>query len=77
MEIQKVYFNEETKQVTVTALVEDMVLTHSQTYYDPPEYGPAICETTFDLDDADVNLDDEEELVSYLYDADWNIVDDY
>jgi len=75
MEIQSVYFNEETKLVTVTAIVEDMVLTHQQTYYDPPEYGPALCETSFSLEDYDVNIEDEEELHEFLYDSEWEIVE--
>ena len=56
MEIQSVYFDQETQQVTVTAIVEDMVLTYSGSYYDPPEYGPALCETTFSSKDCEINF---------------------
>ena len=33
--------------VSVRAVVEDVIQTYSQTYYDPPEYGPALCESSF------------------------------
>jgi hypothetical protein len=60
----------------VTAIVEDMVLTHSATYYDPPEYGPALCETTFSIEDCDINIRDDRQLTEFLYDAEWEIIEE-
>ena len=77
MEIQSVYFDQETQQVTVTALVEDMVLTYPGSYYDPPEYGPALCETTFSAEDCEINIEDDDELAEFLYDAEWEIIEEW
>lgn len=40
--------------VTVTAVVDEMVLVHHQTQLDPAEYGPALCRGTFYLSDEDL-----------------------
>ena len=77
MEIQSVYFDQETQQVTVTAIVEDMVLTYSGSYYDPPEYGPALCETTFSIEDCEINIEDDNELAEFLYDSEWEIIEEW
>lgn len=46
----------------VRALVDNMVLVHPQTLYDPAEYRPAVCVTELTLDDShpDVTLNDDE-----------------
>jgi hypothetical protein len=46
----------------VQALVDNMVLVHHQTLYDPEEYEPAVCVTELTLDDShpDVTLNDDE-----------------
>jgi len=36
----------------VEAIVEDVVLVHSQTLYDPPEYGPSRCYTHVNISDV-------------------------
>ena len=47
--------------VSVRAVVEDAIQTYSQTYYDPPEYGPALCESSFYLDQDEIVPKDEEQ----------------
>ena len=40
--------------VRVTAVVDEMVLTHHATQWDPEEYGPALCRGSFYLSDEDL-----------------------
>jgi hypothetical protein len=40
----------------VQALVDNMVLVHHQTLYDPAEYEPAVCVTELTLDDYEPDL---------------------
>lgn len=64
-------------EVFVRAIVEDMVQTYPSTLYDPPEYGPAVCEATFELEENELLPNDEDSLIDYLnsLDLDWEIVD--
>lgn len=64
-------------EVFVRAIVEDMVQVFPATLYDPPEYGPAVCEATFELDEDELLPINEDALVDYLnqLDLDWQIVD--
>jgi hypothetical protein len=64
-------------EVFVRAIVEDMIQTYSATLYDPPEYGPAVCEATFELDEGELLPNGEDALVDYLnqLDLDWQIID--
>jgi hypothetical protein len=63
--------------VYVTAVVENVVPTYSQTLYDPPEYGAAVCEASFELDEDEVLPDNEHELIQLLenLDLEWAVVD--
>ena len=74
LSIESIYCEDDT--VYVTAVVDDMVQVYTQTYYDPPEYGPALCEASFTLDD-EVLPEDEKELIELLenYDLEWSLVD--
>lgn len=67
----------EDKTVYVTAVVEDVVELYGQTLYDPPEYSPALCEASFELDEDEILPDNEHELMQYLDNLDlmWNLVD--
>jgi hypothetical protein len=60
----------------VTAIVEDIVLAYSQTKFDPEEYGPALCNASFELDEGEELPNDEDKLIEYLNDMnlDWEIV---
>ena len=62
--------------VSVRAVVEDAIQTYSQTYYDPPEYGPAFCESSFYLDEDEILPKDEEQLLNYLNSLDifWEVL---
>jgi hypothetical protein len=65
-------------RVTVTAVVEDSKLVYSATKFDPPEYGPGLCESSFYLDDDEILPEDEDELIDYLekLDLTWELVPD-
>ena len=66
---------------TVTALVEDACLVYQPTgeaaLYDPSEYGPGICEATFELDSDQWILVESNRLCMYLdsLDLDWRLVE--
>jgi len=74
-------FHQDKEKFYVTAVVEDMALTYSQTYYEPAEYGPALCESSFEIDDEELKSlvipDNDEELIQFLQqlDLEWNLVD--
>ena len=63
--------------VTVSAIIEDSVLVHDQTHNDPAEYGPALCEASFELDEEEMLPDNEHDLIQYLekLDLDWVLTD--
>ena len=62
---------------TVTAVVEDVVLTYAGSYYDPPEYGPALCSSTFELEEDETLPTDDDELLKYIRsrDLDWEVME--
>lgn len=66
-------------EVFVRAIVEDMVVLYSQTMESPAEYGPAMCETSFSLNEDEVLPEEDDELIDYLnsLDLNWNIDDDW
>ena len=49
----------------IEAIVEDFVLTRAQTLIDPPEFGPALCCTSFDPDGEEIPADDKK-LIEFL-----------
>jgi hypothetical protein len=63
--------------VKVSAVIEDSILMYSQTLYDPDEYGPAICEASFELDEDEILPDDEDKLIQFLenLNLDWILID--
>lgn len=63
--------------VTVTALVEDMLLLHKATYFEPDEWAPALCIADFELDKDEQVPTDEDGFCQYLADRDlqWQLVD--
>lgn len=65
-------------EVTVKAVVEDMVQVYPATMEEPAEYGPALCIASFTLDEEEVLPENEDELIDYLekLDLDWEIVKD-
>ena len=63
--------------VYVTAVVEDVVQTYTQTQYDPPEFGSGLCESSFILDEEQNIPDNDQELIQLLEELDlsWELVD--
>ncbi len=74
MEIRDVVLNERTSEVTVTALVDNMKLVRSATWDEPAEYSPALCTSSFFLEDVDFTLEDTDALEDYLYSIDWDLL---
>lgn len=70
-------FVDDCRTVYVSAVVDETVLTYAQTLYDPPEYGPALCEASFTLEDDEVLPEDENDLLQFIerLDLEWNLVD--
>ena len=64
-------------EVSVSAIIEDAVLTMGQTLYDPPEYGPALCNASFTLDDGEELPIDDDEMIKFIegLDLEWEIED--
>lgn len=75
LNIESIY--QDDGRIYVTAVVEDAAMTYSQTYYSPAEYGPAVCEASFSVDDDEILPDNDYELIEYLekLDLEWNPVD--
>jgi hypothetical protein len=63
-------------EVTVTAIVDEMRLIYRSTYLDPEEYAPALCRTSFELDEGEQIPLDEDGFCDYLakLDPDWELL---
>jgi hypothetical protein len=70
-------FQKNENYIYVRAIVEDMIQIYPPTLYDPPEYGPALCEASFELNEGEVLPEGEDALIDYLdeLDIEWKIVD--
>ena len=75
LNIETIYSDEDV--IYVCAVVDDVVQTYAQTYDEPAEYGPALCEASFTLDEDEILPDNEQELIQFLdnLDLDWKVVD--
>jgi hypothetical protein len=74
IQVENISIDEAKQEVTVSAIVDDVVLTYAGSHYDPPEYGPALCTTTFSADCVDVK--NEKEFQKFLESVDyWEVVD--
>jgi hypothetical protein len=62
----------EENQITVYAIIEDIILTHNQTQYDPPEYGPGLCKASFTLSEDDELPENDYDLVRFIENLDLN-----
>lgn len=51
LEILKIEYDEETRKGFVEAILEDFACIRYATYFDPPEYGNALCRADFQLDE--------------------------
>jgi hypothetical protein len=70
-------FQQDENRIYVRAIVEDIIEIYPTTQYDPPEYGPALCETSFELDEDELLPEGEDALLDYLNELylDWRIID--
>lgn len=70
-------FQDEFGIVSVNAVVEDMIVVIPQSHNYPAEYGPALCEASFELDEDEILPDNEYELIQFLdkLNLDWIIID--
>lgn len=50
----------------IEAIVEDAVLAKAQTLIDPPEFGPALCCTSFDPNGEKIPSADDKKLIEFL-----------
>lgn len=63
--------------VTVEAVVDEMQCIRRADNFGPAEYAPALCQTTFQLDEGEQVPVDEDGFCRYLdqLDLDWQLVD--
>lgn len=67
----------EDNNITIDAVVDEMVIYRNQTLYDPAEYAPAVCRTQIELDEDEIFPENEEEQIKYLQqlDPEWEVQD--
>lgn len=67
----------EDNNITIDAVVDEMVVYRNQTLYDPAEYAPAVCRTHIELDEDEIFPENEEEQIKYLQhlDPEWEVQD--
>lgn len=70
-------FQDESNTISINAVVEDMVIVIPQTYNYPAEYGPALCEASFELSEDEMLPDNEYEIIQFIekLNLDWKIID--
>ena len=70
-------FQQKENQIYVRGIVEDVIEIYPATLEDPPEYGPALCEASFELDEDEIVPEGEDALLDYLNELylDWRIID--
>lgn len=70
-------FQQNENQIYVRGIVEDVIEIYPATLEDPPEYGPALCEASFELDEDEIVPEGEDALLDYLNELylDWRIID--
>ena len=70
-------FQKNENRIYVRGIVEDVIEIYPATQQDPPEYGPAFCEASFELDEDEIIPEGEDALLDYLNELylDWKIID--
>ena len=70
-------FQQKENRIYVRGIVEDVIEIYPATLQDPPEYGPALCEASFELDEDEILPEGEDALLDYLNELylDWRIID--
>lgn len=74
LSIEDIQFDDKT--CYVQAIIEDVVLTRTQTLIDPPEFGPGLCSTSFNTEDVEIPANEKDfmKLLEELCPA-WRVVD--
>ncbi len=67
----------EDDRVCVVALVDDALVAQPQTYFEPAEYGAALCRGAFYLDHEEVIPEDDDSLRQFVADrvGYWEVLD--
>ena len=70
-------FQQNENKIYVRGIVEDVIEIYPATLQDPPEYGPALCEASFELDEDELIPEGDDALLDYLNQLylDWRIID--
>ena len=70
-------YNPQTHTGRVSAIIEDFVVVHPQTYDDPCEMGPALCEADFELFEEQEFPTDASELAAFFQElnVNWRVID--
>ena len=70
-------FQQNENCIYVRGIVEDVIEIYPATLQDPPEYGPALCEASFVLDEDEILPEGEDALLDYINELylDWRIID--
>ena len=70
-------FQQNENRIYVRGIVEDVIEIYPATQQDPPEYGPALCEASFELNEDEILPEDEDALLDYINELylDWKIID--
>jgi hypothetical protein len=60
----------------VDAIIEDAKCIKNQTLIDPPEWGPALCSTSFNIEELDIPVNEQEfmQLLEEICPA-WRVID--
>ena len=63
--------------ITIDAVVDEMVVCRNQTLYDPAEYAPVVCRTQIELEEDEIFPENKEEQIKYLQnlDPEWEVQD--
>lgn len=77
MEVVSYSYDKETREGIVTAMVDDFIVEYPATYELPAEYGAALVEADFFLEDDEQVPEDPTELEMFFEDMDleWRLVD--
>jgi hypothetical protein len=70
-------FQQNENKIYVRGVIEDVIEIYPATLQDPPEYGPALCEASFELDEDELIPEGDDALLDYLNQLylDWRIID--
>ena len=70
-------FQQNKNRIYVRGIVEDVIEIYPATLQDPAEYGPALCEASFVLNEDEIVPEGDDALLDYLNELylDWKIID--